>query len=121
MRRVDKKSCLNASEGQNRMDAAWEETPLGMGLVFPSRRTKLVHKRHPIITQMNKESWAAGSPAPSNTDGKLWNQRLMGSLGTGGGVCPGASGDTSGRGNPRMLGACHKPSHLDVPPLKGPF
>lgn len=103
------------------MPAMWEEIPLRMGLVFPSRRTKLAHKRHPIITQMNKKSRAAGSPASSNTDGKLWNQRLMGILGAGRGVCPGASGDTSGRGNPRRLGACHKPSHLDVPSLKDPL
>lgn len=67
------------------MDVVWEEIPLRMGLVFPSRRTKLAHKRHPIITQMNKESCAAGIPASSNTNGKLRNQRWMGILGAGGG------------------------------------
>lgn len=84
-RRVDKKFHLNVSEGQSRRNIVWEGAPLRMRLFFPSRRTELAHKRHPIITQMSKKSYAGGSRASSDTNGNLLNQSLMGIMGAGSG------------------------------------
>jgi hypothetical protein len=63
------------------VDTVWEEIPLRLRLFFPSRRKDLAHKRHCVITQMNKKRCVCGSQAYFHTNGNLLNQSLMGMVG----------------------------------------